>query len=146
MDEQYMRLFPDFIPFNRRIFMAMLLSIDIQIGRVVQDLKNRNLWNDSIIIIQTLSGADDSLEGGGSNWPYRGRKGTPTEGGTKIPSLIISPKLTESGVYQNMFHVSDWFPTIVDLVNPRYDFRGDGVSHKQQLFDGINTAPRDQMV
>ena len=80
VDEQYMKLFPDFIPFNRRIFMAMILSIDVEIGRVVQSLKDRNLWDNSVIVMQALSGADDSLEGGGSNWPYRGRSGTPTEG------------------------------------------------------------------
>ena len=61
------------------------------------------------MIIQTLSGADDSLSAGGSNWPYRGKKNQATEGGTKIPTLIASPLLPSYGIYQNLFHITGMY-------------------------------------
>ena len=109
-----MKLFPDHIPFNRRIFMARLLSIDVQIGKIVNSLKNRHMWDNTVLVLQTLTGADDSLAGGGSNWPYRGRSGDPTEGGTKVPTAIISPLLKEKGLYQNLFHISGKSPRLED--------------------------------
>ena len=43
-------------------------------------------------------------------------------------------------------HILDWFPTIADLVNPRFPWRGDGVSHKRALFDVNDHSPRQDMI
>lgn len=56
--------------------------------------------------------------GGGKNGPLRGTKSALFEGGTKVDSFIYSPLLDEQITgqqYPNLFHVTDWFPTIVDL-------------------------------
>ena len=42
--------------------------------------------------------------------------------------------------------ILDWFPTIADLVNPRFPFRGDGVSHKRALFNINDHSPRQNMI
>ena len=31
-------------------------------------------------------------------------------------------------------------PTMIDLINPRFDFRGDGVSHKEKVFKATQTC------
>ena len=73
---------------------------------------------------------------GGKNGPFRGTKGTIFEGGTKVDAFVYSPLLKESQqgkVYEGLMHVTDWFPTILDMASvpytPRSGFDLDGVSH-----------------
>jgi arylsulfatase B len=53
---------------------------------------------------------------GGKNSDLRGTKATLFEGGTKVDAFIYSPLLPSDvvgTVYSNLFHVTDWFPTLL---------------------------------
>ena len=62
--------------------------------------------------------------GGGKNGPLRGTKATLLEGGTKVDAFVYSPILDGLGVtgraVSDLFHVSDWFPTILDMAGISY--------------------------
>jgi arylsulfatase A-like enzyme len=60
---------------------------------------------------------------GGRNYPLRGQKGSLFEGGTKVEAFVYSPLISEDlrgTTYGGLFHVSDWFPTILDMAQIEY--------------------------
>jgi arylsulfatase A-like enzyme len=90
--------------------------------------------------------------GGGKNYPYRGTKFTMLEGGTKVDAFIYSPLINPSlrgSNYSGLFHVSDWFPTILDLANITYSpddhYALDGVS-QVSAWRGRGDTPRSTML
>jgi arylsulfatase A-like enzyme len=54
---------------------------------------------------------------GGNNWPLRGWKGSLWDGGARASAFIHSPLLgAAAGTrYQGLVHISDWFPTSLQL-------------------------------
>ena len=91
---------------------------------------------------------------GGKNTPLRGSKGTLFEGGVKVDAFIHSRALESKmigTVYGNLFHVSDWFPTILDMTKsaeftPAGGYELDGVSHWDNLRGMVYTAPRQYVL
>ena len=52
----------------------------------------------------------------GRNWPYRGEKGTYWEGGLRVPAFVAGPLIKRPGyTNQQLFHVTDWYPTLLQL-------------------------------
>ena len=101
---------------------------------------------------------------GGKNGPLRGTKGSLLEGGTKVDAFVYSPLLdatrsssssseaTISGTsFDGLFHVTDWFPTMLDMAGitdftPRTGFSLDGVSQLSSWSSGGATVARTHML
>jgi arylsulfatase A-like enzyme len=90
--------------------------------------------------------------GGGKNGPLRGTKGSLFEGGVKVDSFVYSPLLPSSAVgstYLGLFHISDWFPTILEMTQSTFTaedgFALDGVSHVK-AWTGDEDYPRTTML
>ena len=55
---------------------------------------------------------------GALNYPLRGGKATAYEGGSRSPGFVHAPKLLpKSRNHQGLFHVSDYFPTLMSMVS-----------------------------
>ena len=55
---------------------------------------------------------------GALNYPLKGSKGTAYEGGVKSPGFVHAPRLLPKGrSHQGLFHISDYFPTLVSMVS-----------------------------
>jgi arylsulfatase A-like enzyme len=73
-------------------------------------------------------------------------------GGVKLDAFIYSPSLIDSDLqgttYSGLMHVTDWFPTILDLADISYtpddDYALDGVSQVDAWSSG--TSARDYML
>ena len=53
--------------------------------------------------------------GFGNNYPLRGMKGDQYEGGVRVPTLYLYPRLPEStkGTQRDfLIHITDWLPTL----------------------------------
>jgi arylsulfatase B len=121
--------------------------LDKSVGELYDALVEKDVIDNTYIIFMSDNGG--CFYGGGKNSPLRGSKGTLFEGGIKVDSFIYSPKLANAGsTYDGLMHISDWFPTIMELANIDYspddDNVLDGVSQISG-WTGVST-PRSDML
>ena len=127
----------DVVGDKRQQYAMSLVVLDNAVAELYQALEEANQLSNTYIIFASDNGA--CLYGGGKNAPLRGSKGTLFEGGTRVDAFIYSPLLPSKVVgssYSGLMHVSDWFPTILDLAGvtsfePKKGFEMDGVSQVQ---------------
>ncbi|XP_050521979.1 arylsulfatase B-like isoform X2 [Daktulosphaira vitifoliae] len=118
---------------NRRKFTAMVKVLDDSVGNVVDALKIKGMLDDTIIVFLSDNGAPTNgiHRNYGSNWPLKGEKGTPWEGGTRTPAFVWSRFLkNKRRVSNGLMHISDWMPTL-------YRAAGGDVANLNKI-DGIN--------
>lgn len=115
----------DFFQNTLRHYYACISHIDAQIGRLIDFLKSKNLYDDTTIIFSADHGDNQGCHGGLENKSYSMYDDT-----TKIP-LLIKPALKDYKGYNQKAFVStcDIYATILDLAgykpNNDYGF-GDG--------------------
>ncbi|XP_065211898.1 arylsulfatase B-like [Planococcus citri] len=157
--EDEIRKFQHIIDPNRRTYAAMISKIDESVGDLVEALENKKMLKDTIIVFMSDNGAPSVRNGTpttrefpnwGSNFPFRGTKGTLWEGGVRSPSFIWSAALQQNPrVSTNLMHVSDWLPTLyaaaggnpLDLPNNL-----DGVNHWFTLTLNLPSRPRSTVL
>lgn len=116
----------------RRVFAAMVLSLDDGIGRVLAALEQQELQEDTLVIFMTDNGGDPDY--GGSSGPLRGEKGTLFEGGIRVPCLMRWPgKLKAGSTCDSVCSSLDLFPTFCRLV---------GADSSKLPLDGIDLTPQ----
>jgi arylsulfatase A-like enzyme len=112
-------------------YYAMITNIDENIGRLLAQLANSGVDRDTIVIFLTDNGGTHTQL---FNAGMRGRKVTPYQGGTRVPSFWRWPGTLAAGIDANQLtaHV-DVFPTIAALA-------GAQISNSPPL-DGRNLLP-----
>jgi len=132
----------------RDIYKAMVLDMDLAMAGIVKTLKDKDLYNDTIIVFTSDNGG--AISHGASNYPLRGTKGTLFEGGTKAPTFIHAPHILKHSrvVSNNLVHITDWMPTILSMAgyagNPSNDLSLDGIDQWKAINDHVSV--RDEMV
>ena len=128
--------------------------MDESFRKIIQALEHKQLLNNTIIVFLSDNGASVPANGDfvhghnfGSNWPLRHGKGSLF----RSPAFIWSKTLPRRGfVYNGLFHVSDWLPTLSEAVGSRLtnsELRDiSGVSHWNALLKGPSEGPRSEVV
>ena len=119
---------------NQRVYSAMVTSMDDAIGKILKQLKESGYdKNNTLIVFASDNGALSVIKIG-SNGDLRGTKGRLYEGGIRSPTVIsFGNKLKAGTVNREMAHISDLYPTILNLA---------GVSLKQKKpLDGKDLWP-----
>ena len=129
---------------NRATFLGMVSAMDHAVGKIKRSLKQHGMLENTLFIFMSDNGA--SPPNSGSNWPLRGGKHTLYEGGTRVPAFIsglgLKPR-TES----RMFHITDWYPTILGAVDPlEHDENLDGINQWKALQDKSVPWPRHSII
>jgi arylsulfatase len=117
-----------------------LMELDTDIGRIMEAVR-ANAPN-TIVIITADNGAwVDAYPDAGTS-PFRGEKGTPFEGGWRVPGIMWWPGHIPAGSVRNemMSHIDSWatLAAMVGLTPPPHDWVGnDG---KPIYFDSIDNS------
>ncbi|KAH9364352.1 hypothetical protein HPB48_003043 [Haemaphysalis longicornis] len=79
---------------NRTIYAGMLDSLDEAVGRTVRALGEAGILEDSVIVFSADNGgvASGVFSTRGINWPLRGIKGSPWEGGSRAAAFFSGPQ------------------------------------------------------
>ena len=139
-------------------YLAAIETLDQSVGRLLQRLDELKLRDDTLVVFLSDnggiyefydpqpftkgSGAVQPLEIGRrelSNAPLRAGKGSPYEGGIRVPCLVRWPGVVKPGSTNGTpVHVVDWLPTLLDVAGARVpaDHVTDGVSLVPMLNGG----------
>ena len=110
--------------------MGMIENIDENIGNVVRLLKEKGIYENTIIIFFSDNGPN------GNRWnnDLKDRKGSTNEGGVRVPFFIQWPKNIKKGLkIKQISSVLDVFPTLLELTGNESLNDLDGMSLKRFL-------------
>ncbi|WP_455584722.1 arylsulfatase [Bacteroides sp.] len=115
-------------------FAAMIYRLDVYVGQLVQKLKEKGIYDNTIIIFCSDNGPH--MEGGAdpdffnSNGMWRGYKRDLYEGGIRVPMIIAWPGHVQPST-ETDFMCSFWdvMPTFEEILNPKANLKNrDGIS------------------
>ncbi|KAI5646460.1 sulfatase domain-containing protein [Phthorimaea operculella] len=115
---------------ERRIFAAMVKKLDDSVGEIVTTLSENGILDNSIIVFISDNGGMPygNSANYASNWPLRGSKFTPFEGGIRAAGLLWTSQLSASNHLWNGFmHVVDWLPTLLTAIGAKTPDNIDGI-------------------
>eukprot|EP00937_MAST-01D_sp_MAST-1D-sp2_P007816 g7816.t1 len=117
----------------------MLRTMDRGLHNITQQLRVSGLWNDTLIVIFSDNGGPSSPHGP-NNYPLRGGKETPWEGGTRVAAMVSGghvPTARRGTESHAVVHVADWFTTLSHMVGVDPTDKFDG----EHDVDGIDVWP-----
>ncbi|KAF6210958.1 hypothetical protein GE061_014071 [Apolygus lucorum] len=123
-------MFTNITDYHRKRFAGILHRLDWSVGQVVSALQKRGMLENSIIVFSTDNGGPASgfNLNAASNWPLRGVKNTPWEGGNRGAAFVWSPLIQKrSRVQHDMFHIVDWLPTLLRAANASHEVGLEGI-------------------
>ena len=98
--------------------MDMIKELDVQMGMIIDALKHNGIYDNTIFIFTSDNGGlftdKETLKSGHNpSAIYRGHKGTPYEGGNRVPFIVSWPKnIASGGINNNNVIGVDIFATI----------------------------------
>ena len=110
-------LFKERIVQSNVVYAAMIASMDENIGKIIKELKDQGLYENTIIMFMSDNGGLSTSEGSAtSNLPLRGGKGHMYEGGIREPFIVYGPGVKEKDwVTDAVITSTDFYPTILEM-------------------------------
>jgi arylsulfatase len=92
---------------------AGMAQLDDCVGGLLKHLDEMGEADNTIVIFTTDNGTETFTWPDGGNTPFKGQKGTPYEGGFRVPCIARWPGHIKAGTVENgLFSGLDWFPTL----------------------------------
>ena len=115
---------------NNAKYAAMVASMDENVGRLLDALKENNLEENTLIIFTSDNGGIRQIS---HQNPLRAGKGSYYEGGIRVPLIIKWPKhIAPNTVSDQIVSNLDFYPTLQAIANPQ---------KSNTLLDGIDLNP-----
>ncbi len=130
--KQYIAKFAHIEDQRRRIYAAMVASLDDAIGQITAALRQHGFADQETLVF--FCSDNGGIRRLGSNGTLRGGKGTLYEGGVRVPAVISWPgRLPAGKLVHRPLHIVDLYPTLLQLA---------GASRPQELpLDGRDFWP-----
>lgn len=111
------------------VYAAMVEAMDQAVGKVMKQLEDSGVADNTIVILTSDNGGLSTSEGlPTSNLPLRGGKGWVYEGGIREPWIVRYPGITKAGsVSSEPICSIDVFPTIASAAGIKVDHEIDGI-------------------
>jgi len=140
--QKYLDRFPH-LPPDRRIMAAMISAVDDGVGQIVDELKRRGIYENTVIFFQSDNGPSREsrnwMDGrpdpyyGGMPGSLKGHKYSLFEGGIRVPGIFCWPGHIPAGqVINEPCAAMDVFPTFLKLA---------GGSPEEYQLDGMDITP-----
>ncbi|MDO8683197.1 MAG: sulfatase-like hydrolase/transferase [Armatimonadota bacterium] len=133
---------------RRGVYGAMVENLDHNIGRVLQQLKDSGVEENTLVIFMSDNGADvAAFRNAGSNAPFRGSKRDVTEGGVRLPFIARWPGHIKAKSEVNEPIISmDIYNTLACVANAKIPLRA-GIDGKNVLgvIQGKAKSPHDYL-
>ena len=130
--DEYMKKFSHIEDIQRRIFAAMLAHLDDSVGKVLAELRESGVEENTLVVFLGDNGGPTS-ELTSSNAPLRGGKGDLWDGGIRVPFIVSWKNHITSGRIVDASVVSiDATATALELAN---------AGPSQKRIDGIDLMP-----
>jgi arylsulfatase A-like enzyme len=129
--DAYMEKFAHIPDIHRRIFAAMLSHLDDSVGRVIGQLRESGIEENTLVVFLSDNGGP-TKELTSSNAPLRGGKGQLWEGGIRVPFIVSWKGRIPSMVIDSPVMSLDLTATALDV---------GGVDSSKGRLDGINLLP-----
>lgn len=120
----------------RRTYCAMVYRLDINVGKILNSLRQEGLEKNTFIVFLSDNGGPsvDPISNGSVNAPFRGQKTTLLEGGIRVPFIFKWPEQFQAGKkIDHMIWSLDICPTFIVAA-------GGTISDKDN-YRGINLIP-----
>ena len=119
---------------RRRVYLAMIRSIDRSVGRVMEALRANGVDQNTMVVFSSDNGAPGYIGIPNVNAPYRGWKLTHFEGGLRVPFTASWPgHIAANSRFTSAVSNIDIFPTVLAAAGAK---SAPGVT-----VDGINLLP-----
>ena len=153
--EKYLERFPN-LKWDRQIMAAMLSAMDDSVGKIIDELKKHDLFDNTITFFQSDNGPSREsrnwLDGnidpyyGGLTGKLKGHKFSLFEGGIRSPAIINWPKNIPSGqVLSGPGVAMDIFPTFLTAAGVDLnEYESDGKNILPMVIDG-EESPHDSI-
>ncbi|MBX2872184.1 MAG: sulfatase-like hydrolase/transferase [Saprospiraceae bacterium] len=118
---------------KRKIYAAMVSSIDDGVGRVLDQLDSLGLSDNTLVVFLSDNGGPERVNAS-DNGPLRGQKGDLFEGGIRVPfAMRWTGKISAGTQYDQPISALDIFATIVA--------QNSGQVKLKHSIDGVNLLP-----
>merc|ERR1712154_747434 len=96
----------------RSIYQSMINLLDEIVGNITAKLKAENLWDNTLLVFSSDNGGELNLyETAASNYPLRGGKFVPLEGGVRVNGFVSGgflPLRRHGQIEDGLLHCADW--------------------------------------
>jgi len=130
----------------RRVYGAMVHSMDDAVGQVLKALDDEGIADDTIVLFMSDNGGFNIF--GGNNRPLRGQKAQAFEGGIRVAAALRWPKgVMAGGSVKQTLSTMDIFPTLASAtgVTPQNTLTLDGVDHWRRIRDQTQVEREDDL-
>ena len=151
--QEWIELYPEGSTCDfRHTFQAMVSVADNVTGTVVQLLKERDMWDNTIMVVSADNGGAPCAS---SNYPLKGAKITMFEGGVRSLAFANGGALPDSmrgKTSEGFIHIADWYPTFCKMagVDPSDSGPGkfpvDGLDIWPIISGENDTTPHEEIV
>ena len=116
---------------NHAAYLASVEHFDLSIGRLMEKLDELGIADKTLVIFTSDNGGVDTYF---DNAPLRYGKGSPYEGGIRVPFIVRWPGSIPHGkVEQTPIHAIDFYPTLLEIAG--------GKPAEYEHLDGISLLP-----